>query len=646
MKARVVRTVAVLSAAMMMFGLPAGWCAVEPVVADPRPDTLGADVVETLADRLERLGLEDWLEELDESTLQELCDRLTDLMESPLGRSDTAQALSPAPRETWHDRLTRGHYTVRLKGSACLQEKAGYRQASDSVQEASTGYLGSPLALSATCQYRYGDRLRWGFSVEKDAGEKGLDGVSGFFSLRDAGRLKSLVAGDYRVSAGLGLVTGSASFGGRLSAADAWQRSNDITFRPHVSTAESGFFRGLGAELTDPSKRWRAAAFVSYRAVDTRRTDSVFTSFKTDGLHRTLSESAQRRNTKEFLAGGRFGYRGGSLHLSLNGLYYRYDAVCQPAEKPYNLYAFRGEAGWNLSLDGRWRKGNFLLSGEAALADNGAAAALLRLNARLHPKVDLACSARAYHPRYHAPYGEAFSVNSAPANETGLFVLLTARPGGGWTLGGYLDVYAFPWLKYRVNAPSEGYEGMVQADWMPGRSFEWLIRYKVRQSRANATAGEETGLPGLSLTVKRDVKSQWMYTSGPWRLKTVLCAEFLRTGTAAVTTGFALAQDVRWRREDFPLQVAVQGALFDTDSYADRISLYGPELSGSMPFSSLYGRGVRAVCSVGWHVSRCIRWDVLLRHTFYTDCTSIGTGLETIDGPRRTTLSTLLKIKF
>ena len=48
----------------------------------------------------------------------------------------------------------------------------------------------------------------------------------------------------------------------------------------------------------------------------------------------------------------------------------------------------------------------------------------------------------------------------------------------GWRVDAYADVYKFPWLRYRVDAPTTGKEYMFQLTYQPNKIFSIYSRLR------------------------------------------------------------------------------------------------------------------------------------------------------------------------
>ena len=76
-------------------------------------------------------------------------------------------------RDTWHRMLTHGRSELSSRLDIPLYQRAGYAPRTQTQLEASPShyYMGNALYHNLRYNYRYGTRLSWGISTEKDAGE-------------------------------------------------------------------------------------------------------------------------------------------------------------------------------------------------------------------------------------------------------------------------------------------------------------------------------------------------------------------------------------------------------------------------------------------------------------------------------------------
>lgn len=562
----------------------------------------------------------------------------------------TLKAVRPLVRiETDKDRqgrlaIGRHHQSLRLRTDRVLQKKRGY-QAEDSLRELSKSYLGSPQSLSLVWNYRKGQHFQAGIALEKDAGETGADFFSWHIHLKKAGCLSDLVLGDYHVTMGQGLICNPGSFGGK-SAAAATLAATGAILRPHRSTSEYGYLRGIGLQ-TELGRHWRLTGFCSQRRIDTRRQDSVFSSLVTGGLHRTVRERENRGNTELIQYGGQLCHSLVSGQWSLNALYYRFDIPWQTDGQAYRQFQFQGREGANLSIDARLRYHQLFWGSELACDAQGRLSGLATLTIQAHPLLKSLVCYRHYDIGYQAPFASSFGVNGSAANEEGLFAWVDCRLVKAWDLTAYLDCYRFPWLKYQVNAPSKGYELMAEGRYGAGRKTEILLRYKERSGPYQLPASQ-CG-PGVAPILSRrrcQGRLQISLSSDCWRYRTTLDLHWQKDlqSLSSVSQGTVVCQEIRFSTDKRPFSLCLQHCLFDTGGLV--ISSYQADLAGSMPFASLSGQGCRNTLLVSLRLRSRWQLDLRLRHTRYSDRESIGSSLESIEGCRQTQLGAVVKLKM
>ena len=558
-------------------------------------------------------------------------DRRTCELLAPFVRVDPGEG-GGAPRvPTLRQLLSRSRHEVRARLDVPLYRRAGY----------ATDYLGPPLRHSLRYRFSATSRLRFGFSGENDAGEpffalhnrRGYDSYSGYFFVRDLGRLEALAAGNYRAGYGYGLVMGSGFLAGKsFSLSTARRRQGGL--RPHTSTGEYDYLRG--AALKVRAARWLAlTAFYSHRRLDaTLEADGSASAIQETGLHRTAREADRRRALTMQLAGGRADVRLGRVEAGLTGICYGFDRDYLPRQREYSRYYLRGRRFFNAGADYRLRFGPLTLEGEAATGTRGYALYNV-VSARLPWwGLNALLSHRLYTHDYWAFFARAFGEGGGPPrNENGWYAALEAAPAEGWRLMASADFFASPWWRYRVSKPSRGTDLRWQAAWTRDRGLTVLGSYRLRlKERDLAGTGGAVVLP----TRHHVVRLRLVASPGAgWTLRTTADGNRFRHGGLPPSQGWQLVQACAYRPWEGALRVVVQAAYFDTDGYDSRVYAYEEGLPGTFYVPSFSGRGLRwsACLSCEWRgrLSLVAKWG----QTVYLDRTSIGTGTELIEGNRK-----------
>lgn len=546
-----------------------------------------------------------------------------------------------------------GRNELQLRYDQCLQQKKGYLPQPDSILEQypNRRYLGEPFYHSLRYSYSFDDRLQLGMAAEKDAGEpfankhnKGYDFLSFHLLAKDMGWLQTLAIGDYRMSFGQGLVVSNEFTPSRNSIVAQAERRT-YGFRRHSSTNERDFFRGAAATL-----RWRKldfSFFYSHKRLDATPTDSLtVSSIKTDGLHRLPRDMEKQALLPMQTLGGNIRYATPKVCLGVTALHYSFDNYAiAPDEKPYNLFYFRGSSNHNISVDYLLRNRYLKLYGETAISANKAPATLNALQLTPASYISFLLLHRYYDKKYQAYFGNAFSQNTMVQNEQGLYMGLQLTPFAHWKVSAYADFFRFPWLRYGIDAPSQGREYMAQVDYTRMKNASFYLRYKHRQREKNQTLPDAT--TAILPYEQHRARMQLQYKISSLILKTSLDGILYDDSDGSRSKGFMAAQSIGWTPPSaLPLKADAYIACFRTDDYNTRLSSYEKNILYAFNMPQLYGKGVRLAATLRYDVAAGLSIFVKLSSTRYSDREVTGTDLEEIAGNVKTDLSTLLRWKF
>ena len=538
-----------------------------------------------------------------------------------------------------------------IRYDRCLNEKRGYQDVPDSILQLypNREYVGEPFYTSLRYSHTFDNRLQAGFVAEKDAGEafwndyhKGYDYYSIHVLMKDLGRIKTLAIGDYKVSFGQGLVISNDFTPSRSSIlAQAERRNNG--FRRHYSTNENDFFRGLASTVS--IGKIDISAFYSNRHTDATVSEQTITSFKTDGLHRTVGDVDKKGNIRIQTAGGNIRYASPNLLIGFTALTYSFGGLSvEPTPQPYNRYYFRGESNTNAGFDYSWRRRQVVLFGETAISANGAMATLNAMQWSASSGLKTLILYRHFDRRYQAFYGNAFGQSSNVQNEEGLYISMLWTPFAYWKVSGFADFFRFPWLKYGIDAPSSGQEYMFQTDFTRIKNTTVTARYRFRRREKNVTNGNET------LVLPADhhrVRLQITHKSGQtMNFRTTFEANVYDEKVTSVTRGWMISQSAGWKGIDTPLQADFFAAVFKTDDYNTRIYSNERNMLYSFSIPSFYGEGIRLSTVVRYSFTNYFYFSLKAAWAHYYDRNTIGSGLEEINGRDKIDLYSLISWKF
>ncbi|MDR2388278.1 MAG: helix-hairpin-helix domain-containing protein [Tannerellaceae bacterium] len=544
-----------------------------------------------------------------------------------------------------------GKNELYLRYDRGIQQKKGYLPQSDSILAIypNRQYLGEPFYHSLRYSYSFDERLQLGLVAEKDAGEpfgnrhhKGYDFYSFHILLKNCGWLKTLTAGDYKMSFGQGLVVSNEFTPGRTAVATQLERRM-YGFRRHFSTSEKDFFRGAAATV-----RWQNtdfSIFYSYKKMDATLTDSLtVSSIKTDGLHRLVREREKSGLLSLQVLGGNLRYATPEVCLGVTALSYSFgNYSIMPDDKPYNLFYFRGSSNQNISVDYLWKNRHLKLYGETAMSANKALGTLHALQLNPVSYFSFLLLYRYYDKQYQAFFSNAFSQNTLPQNEQGVYMGLQFTPFAYWKISAYADFFRFPWLKYGVDAPSVGKEYRAQVDYTQMENATFYLLYKYKQKEGNATLPD--GKIYVTPYEQHRARVQLQCKAASFLFKTSLDGIIYHEASKR-SKGLMPAQSIGWRPEKLPFQADLHAAYFHTDDYNTRLASHERSILYAFTMPQFYGKGLRLSATFRWDTAKRLSFFVKFSSTYYTDRNVIGTDLEEIEGNTKTDISGLLRWNF
>ena len=551
-------------------------------------------------------------------------------------------------------RLKDGTHTVLTRFSQVLEYSKGYKNNSTSTNNF---YPGSKQKLFVRYKYQFKNLLQYGIVGEKDAGEQffkgaqksGFDFYSAHLFIRNAGIIKAFALGDFTVNLGQGLIQWQSL---------AFKKNSDVTnikrqlavLRPYNSAGEINFNRGAGITLA--KNNWEATAFISFKNVDanfvadTLAAEDYISSLQTSGFHRTKSEIADKAIQQQFTIGGNIAYNFKRLHVGINAINYQFKYPINKSLEPYNKYALEGNKFGNYSADYSYTFKNLHFFGEAAFTNKLNTAFVNGLIISADSKVDLSFLYRNISKKYQSLYTNAFTENTLPNNENGLYGGITVRPNAFWRLDAFADFYQFPWIKYLVNAPSVGTDYLFQAAYKPNKKLDLYIRYRSESKSKNYNPSMLVLAP-LQQKQKQNLRANFSY-----KLNTALTLRnrlemvwYDKKGPGA-QNGFLSYVDFIIK----PMMKKYAGSFrlqyFETDGYDSRMYAYENDVLYSFSIPVFYDKGYRFYVNLNYDLTKKITIWVRCAQTVFKDKTTIGSGLDEIVGNKRTEFKLQAQYQF
>ncbi len=546
--------------------------------------------------------------------------------------------------ETLNHRLRKGEHSILIRALQVLERAKGYLLDSSS---ATNFYPGSPQKILFRYKYAYKNLLQYGIVAEKDAGEQffkgkqklGFDFYSFHLFARKIGIMHSLAIGDFAVNLGQGLIQWQSLAFKKSSEVISIKREADV-LRPYNSAGEINFHRGIGITLA--KNKWQLTTFVSYRKIDanfvadtSQSREDFVSSLQTSGYHRTKSETDDKGIQRQLAFGGNLSYHHKTLHLGVNGIQYRFKLPLIKSADPYNKYALSGNNFGNYSFDYSYTFRNLHIFGEAAFTSRFDKALVQGIILSASSRTDISILYRNISRSYQSLYSYAFTEGTYPTNEKGLYAGVTIRPGVSWRVDAYADFYKFPWLRYRVDAPSTGYDYLVQLSFKPNKQIEIYTRYHSESKAIN----QNPDMLILSPVIQQPQKN-WR-TQISYRINSAIT---LRNRTEIVwfdkkgifpEQGFLTFFDLLFKPPLKPYAGSLRLQYFETEGYNSRVYAYENDVLYSFSIPAFYDKGYRYYLNINYDINRKFSLWARFAQTIYRDKSLIGSGLDEIEGKRK-----------
>lgn len=539
-----------------------------------------------------------------------------------------------------------GEFQMFSRFQRDLQEARGYQQP---PQEG--GYIGSPIKYYQRIGYQ-SDHLSVNLTQEKDPGEElvgpfQFDHRTWHVALENNGHLQMLVGGDYSLGFGQGLVLWSgAAFGKGSNVVGAVSR-NGRGIKPYTSAQETNYYRGAavtyGGKLQFTgfySNRKRSASEIS---PDTTRYPG------TDGYHRTENEFLQKDNLQQQLYGGHIQFELPFGIVGATGYQTTFDRFIAASDQTYAQYDFEGTSNYAYGMDYTFLAGPAVVFGEIAQSENGGYGLIAGVESSLGNDTDITLAYRKYQKEFQSILGNGFGeVSGQPKNEEGIYLGMRHVIGEKVTLSAYIDQFRFPSARFGTSQPTQGF------DWLAKAEIDLTDDLNVYvQLRSEIEDDEYEGLDSFGRSERRlgnAQRSSFRANLEYWvnenvRLRTR--GELVRSRQAGeeLELGYLLYQDLRLRIND-KLRLDTRLSMFDTESFATRVYQFENDLLYVFSSQSFFDQGQRMYVLLNYEPFDFLELWAKYGITVYEDTQVIGSGLNRIEGDRRSEFSIQARVRF
>lgn len=525
----------------------------------------------------------------------------------------------------------------------------------------SSHYLGDPNELYVRFRIHHARDFSIGFTLDKDPGEEfkwdkksaryGFNFTSFHLTRYFIGNWKVISIGDFQASFGQGLVYGAGYSFGKGAETVPTIRRNSRGITPYTAAMEFGFFRGVAA--TYQFKEIQVSLLSSFTPKDGQiqttidsigEPQSFISSFNQSGLHRTPNEINGKNKFREISIGGNIQYAHptGKFQTGTNFLLTRFDQPWIRAMRIYNKFEFSGRQNsvGSIYFNYNWRNFNFF--GETAKSQSAGMGTVIGMVSSLSKQVDFSLLWRKYDRNFHSFFANSLSESTQPANETGIYMGIEIRPNPRWKINAYYDYFKFPWLKFRIYAPSNGSEWLTKVAFRPSKTLTTFVQIRAEFKERNSA---DTGEPSLRFQVKPISKYSGLISLEYQVTKSL----FLRSRVlmsfvafeAQTLKGFMILQDIKFGQQRWKITSRI--ALFDTENFESRLYAFENNVLWTFSIPALSGQGMRYYLVGQYAFSPKLTAYCRFARTSYTERETISSGLQMINGSQQTETTLLLR---
>ena len=553
------------------------------------------------------------------------------------------------------------NHELFLRYQTTLEQKKGYTTAdTTSSGRVTSRYAGDPNRLYARYLYSKSRQYSFGFTVEKDPGERitwdpqtsryGLDYYSFHGMIENRWIFKKIVIGDFSMDYGQGLIYGSGIRIGKGFEPVTTIRRNNLGIRPYRSVYENKNFSGIAISTMGKSLEFNVFySYINRDAIlreDTIAVQDQFISYiQTIGLHRTPSEINAKHSLSDQSFGGNVNFKTGNrkMEIGLNGIYTKYNFPLLPNSRKYNQFEFSGLTNHLGGLYFNYYLKNAHVFGEMAVSKSKGKAISTGIVASLSSQIQASIHYRNYDKNFHSFYGKAFGENTKIGNEQGIYWGLRILPISKLVITTYFDFFNFPWLKYQVDAPSQGKDFMISGTYLVNQNLNFRFQYRNKTKEMNYKDEE---LPYVLIepkTTERLLLDMDFAINANFSMKTRIQGSHVDF-SSKMGTGFILAQDIIYTQQKYSL--STRFAIFDTDNYDNRQFIYERDLLYVYSIPSFYNQGVRYYIVGRYNLSKNVSFWIKFAQTKYYGTETIGSGLERIIGETKSNLSFQFRLRL
>ncbi len=494
--------------------------------------------------------------------------------------------------------------------------------------------------------------LLFRLAYDKDPGEPCFrdmrpEFVSGCIHYQDAGILRQLILGTYRLNHGLGLVNGTGFL--HTPSGLRVDRLSLSELKPYGSLNENRFHRGFAARMRFGQTGclvWSSCRNLDlslFYLPDTMSPVDWTEHERTGGLHRTGTEKAGRALGFHHHSGIQLLHQfrnltvGAAAGLEASGLTARGKdslLLINPGNLWHNFFSFHG----------LWSGPSAETFGELAIRDLEAVAMLAGLRLHFSDFLRGLLLVHHYGKGYAGILPSSYGSGNTINNENGISIHLMAEPGR-WLKAAFTgSLFTYPAPRYLTRVPSMGFRSKITLE-NTGYS-EILWKFQIDRKIWQRTPCEGSSGPPRLTTLSRS-KMSFQVSCSPipvleWKCRMIVS---LLREKGHTTTGYLLFQQARLQPSP-KFRCSLRFLVFNAANWDNRIYIHEPGLYYSFNFPAFYGKGGKVSTVISLKAGNKVTLGGAFSVISYADREHSGSGKDLIAGNRKWETGIQFRLNF
>ena len=549
------------------------------------------------------------------------------------------------------EQFQKGISRIVLRDQIVGEDQRGFTNYKDQPPK----YLGDKHHSYFKIQHRYKSSFSIGALGDKDAGEEwftgnnkqGFDFYSAHLKYQPKAKwLNQINLGDYEVKVGQGLIQWNGfTLGKGVDATTVFLKSPIL--REYTSSNELNYLRGAAADVQINSN-FSATTWFSYKGIDANQLfndedeeiDKI-SSIQRSGFHRTINEIEDKRSSNETIAGANLQYENDWLKVGFTAQHQHLSDSLVYRNQEYQRFYPKGNDFTQFGVNYTALKKRNYFFGETATT-NSSFATVNGIQHYFNGGVKGTLVYRNYGKAYKSEYAAGLSESTSPNNEQAIYAGIQFSPIPNVTVQSYVDLFSFPYQKFRVSEPSTGQEFLLQTIYQhPEKQLQVELRNKLEHKQINATGSQE-----LTLQKRYASRLEMRYhLNDKIYLKSRLGHTFYEKSDEG-EHGWLGFQDVVYEPFVNKLKLYSRFAKFYSPTYNSRNYAYENDLLYNFSVPAYYGQGNRYYGMISYAPVNAVKLWLKASQTYFLDRDNISSSNNKIEGNKRTDYKFQLQIKF